>query len=240
MDIQGTGLSINEDGQNVEDPGAPGAATPVNPNPDMISEVSVLTSNYGADNAKGPIVINALSKSGGSTFHGDAHFYGRNSALNSEDAFAKLAEVQSGYNKGYLVVPSHYYYPGFDLGGPVLIPHTRFNPNRNKYFFHEAFEAYLQVIDGGILRDFIPTANMINTGDFSALSSSGYSTARGHQERGVERHSDDAVASGKHLPPRMLNFRRRHEPGLHLAGGTVVDEELAADSHARYSKCKWI
>ena len=35
----GTGLSINQDGQNVEDPGAPGAATPVNPNPDMISEV---------------------------------------------------------------------------------------------------------------------------------------------------------------------------------------------------------
>lgn len=171
---QATGISINQDGQNVEDPGAPGAATPVNPNPDMISEVSVLTSNYGADNAKGPVVINSLSKSGGSTFHGDVHMEARNSALNAEEAFEKLSEVESGYNKGFLKVPNHYYYPGFDVGGPVIIPHTNFNKGRKRYFFHESFTDYLQLIDGGINRDFIPTADMINSGDFSALGTSAY------------------------------------------------------------------
>jgi hypothetical protein len=168
----GQGISINEDGQNAEDPGAPGAATPVNPNPDMIAEVSILTSNYGADNAKGPVVINALSKSGGSAIHGDAHFYARNSSLNAEDAFSKAEEVTNGQPKGYLVVPNHFYYPGADIGGPVYIPHTRFNSTaKTKLFFHESFEAYLQLIDGGINTAFVPTANMISTGDFSQLAS---------------------------------------------------------------------
>ena len=166
---QATGLSINEDGQNVEDPGAPGNATPVNPNPDMISEVKVLTSNYGAENAKGPVVINAITKSGGSSFHGDAHFYARNSELNAEQSFNKLAEVEAGYKPGYLNVPSHYYYPGFDVGGPILIPGTEFNKDRKKYFFHESFENYRQLIDGGINRAFVPTTAMLN-GDFSILN----------------------------------------------------------------------
>src|ERR1035437_850095 len=146
----GTGISINQDGQNVEDPGAPGSATPVNPNPDMISEIQIMTSNYGADNAKGPVVINTLSKSGGSSFHGDFHFFARNSALNAEESNNKLQEVQNGYNKGYLQIPNHFYYPGFTVGGPVIIPHTRFNAKGTKFFFHEAFEDYRQLIDGGI------------------------------------------------------------------------------------------
>lgn len=168
----GTGLSINQDGQSVEDPGAPGSATPVNPNPDMISEVTVLTSNYGAENSKGPVVINSLSKSGGSTFHGGVHLYARHSAMNSEDSFSKAVESDptSGYKPGQLKVPSHYYYPGFDVGGPILIPGTRLNKDRNKYFFHESFESYRQLIDGGIDRAFVPTAAMVNNGDFSGMS----------------------------------------------------------------------
>lgn len=173
----GQGLSINQDGQNVEDPGAPGAATPVNPNPDMISEVSVLTSNYGADNAKGPVVINSLSKSGGSAFHGDFHSYFRNSALNAEQAYAKLQESEAGYNKGYLKVPSHNYDPGFDIGGPILIPGTSFNKERKKFFFHESFESYLQLFDGGINTAFVPTANMISTGDFSPMGTAAYAAS---------------------------------------------------------------
>jgi hypothetical protein len=175
-----TGLSVNQDGQNVEDPGAPGSATPVNANPDMIAEVSVLTSNYGADNSKGPVVINSVSKSGGKQFHGDFHFYARNSAMNSEDSFNKAVESDpaSGFSKGQLKVPSHYYYPGFDIGGPILIPGTGFNKARNKYFFEEGFESYRQLIDGGINRAFVPTAAMVNNGDFSGMSTWAHSPGR--------------------------------------------------------------
>jgi Carboxypeptidase regulatory-like domain len=166
----GMGVSITQDGQNVMDPGAPGAATPVNPNPDMISEVKVLTSNYSAENAKGPIVVNTVSKAGGNGFHGDFHLYARNSAMNSEDAFNKAIENDptSGFKPGQLKVPSNYYYPGFTVGGPVLIPGTGFNKARKKFFFHESFENYRQLIDGGIDRAFVPTADMLK-GDFSAL-----------------------------------------------------------------------
>jgi hypothetical protein len=173
----GTGISINEDGQNVEDPGGPGSATPVNPNPDMISEIQIMTSNYGADNAKGPVVINTLSKSGGSEFHGDFHLFARNSVLNAEEADNRAQEVQNGYKNGYLKIPSHSYYPGFTLGGPVIIPHTRLNDrSRAKFFFHEAFEDYRQLIDGGINDAFVPTADMIDNGDFSALATTPYTS----------------------------------------------------------------
>ena len=168
----GLGISITQDGQNVMDPGGPGSATPVNPNPDMISEVKVMTSNYGADNAKGPVVVNTVSKGGGNGFHGDFHLYARNSAMNSEDAYNKAIENDpgNGFKAGELKVPSNYYYPGFTIGGPVLIPGTGFNRARKKVFFHESFENYRQLIDGGIDRAFVPTADMMK-GDFSALSS---------------------------------------------------------------------
>jgi len=169
----GTGMSINQDGQSVEDPGAPGSATPVNPNPDMLSEVTVLTSNYGAENSKGPVVINSISKSGGTSFHGDVHMYARNHALNAEDKFSKQTESDpsSGLKQGQLNdTGSHFYYPGGNIGGPVLIPGTRFNKLRDRYFFHESFESYRQLIFGGINRAFVPTADMIN-GDFSGMSS---------------------------------------------------------------------
>ncbi len=175
----GTGLSINQDGQNVEDPGAPGGGNPVNPNPDMISEIQVMTSNYGADNAKGPVVINTLSKSGGSQYHGDVHFFARNSVMNAEEADNKAQEILSGKPKGAYFLPSHYYYPGFTFGGPLVIPHTRLNGRgRNKFFFHEAFENYRQLIDGGINDAFVPTADMIKTGDFSALGTTPYTSVQ--------------------------------------------------------------
>ncbi len=165
------GVSITQDGQNVMDPGGPGSATPINPNPDMISEVKVLTSNYSADNAKGPIVVNTISKAGSTGFHGDFHLYARNSAMNSEDAFNKAIENDpaSGFKPGQLKIPSNYYFPGFTIGGPVLIPGTGFNKARKKFFFHESFENYRQLIDGGVDRAFVPTADMLK-GDFSALS----------------------------------------------------------------------
>jgi hypothetical protein len=170
-----TGISINQDGQSVEDPGAPGSATPVNPNPDMISEIQVLTSNYGADNAKGPVVINTLSKSGGSEFHGDIHLYARNSELNAEESNNKQQESVNSYSPGYLKIPSNYYYPGATVGGPVIIPGTRFgSKSKTKLFFHESFEDYRQLIDGGINNAFLPTADMIKTGDFSPFGTPAY------------------------------------------------------------------
>ena len=215
----GTGLSINQDGQNVEDPGAPGSATPVNPNPDMISEIQIMTSNYGADNAKGPVVINTLSKSGGSSFHGDFHFFARNSALNAEESNNKLQEVQNGYNKGYLQIPNHFYYPGFTVGGPVIIPHTRFNAKGTKFFFHEAFEEYRQLIDGGINDAFVPTADMIKTGDFSPMNNWGSPAWVGATQPNYTIAGRYGVTSVPQQPTDTALLAER--PGCTITNGTM-------------------
>jgi hypothetical protein len=167
--VNGQSIDITMDGQHSFDPGASGSATPVNPNPSMISEVKILTSNFTAENAKGPVVVNTTTKGGGSDFHGEAYFWARNSAMNAEDAFAKESEISSGLKPGQLKVPSSYYYPGFNLSGPIIIPKTGLNRNRNKLFFMEGFEYYKQDLNGGIDRAFVPTGDMFN-GDFSGLS----------------------------------------------------------------------
>jgi len=210
----GQGIAITQDGQNVFDPGAAGSATPVNPNPDMISEVKVLTSNYTSENMKGPIIVNTITRSGSNVFHGDAHFYARNSAMNAEDAYNKSLEVQpnSGFSPGQLKGPSAYYYPGFSIGGPVLIPGTGFNKSRRKVFFFDSYENYHQKIDGGVDRAFVPTAAMLS-GDFSALSTSAY--------KPVGRFALNTVptqpAAGKYF-----GFDDRAANGCSISGGVMT------------------
>ena len=174
--LGGSGVSLTSDGQNTEDPGSPGNATPINPNPDMISEVTVQTSNFGADNAKGPVVVSTVSKGGSATFHGDARFHARNSVMDAEEANAKSNEATSkgSFSSGSLKIPYHYYYPGGGIGGPIVIPGTNFNKSRTKYQFHESYEYYDQLVASTSYdRDFVPTPAMLN-GDFSGLTDPSY------------------------------------------------------------------
>src|SRR5208337_2155205 len=102
-------LDITADGAHVSDPGC-NCDTPVNPNSDMISEFKVLTSNFSAENQKGPAVISSVAKSGGKDFHGSAFFYARNYELNANDALFNANGQSRPQNK--------YYYPGGTIGGP--------------------------------------------------------------------------------------------------------------------------
>jgi hypothetical protein len=155
--LPGNSLDITADGAHVSDPGC-NCDTPVNPNSDMISEFKVLTSNFSAENQKGPAVVSSVAKSGGKDFHGSAFFYARNYTLNANDALFNATGQSRPQNK--------YYYPGGTFGGPVIIPGTRFNKNRNKLFFFTGYEYYYQVLDTGLLRATVPTAGEL-TGNFS-------------------------------------------------------------------------
>jgi len=53
-------VNVVSDGAQVTDPGDMGATT-ANINMDQVQEIKVQTSNFGADEAKGPIVINAVA-----------------------------------------------------------------------------------------------------------------------------------------------------------------------------------
>jgi len=149
-------LDITADGAHVSDPGC-NCDTPVNPNADMIAEFKVQTT-YSAENQKGPMVVSSITKSGGREFHGSGFFSARNYVLNANDALNNASGAPRPQNK--------YYYPGGTVGGPVLVPGTGFNRNRDKLFFFTGFEYYYQVLDTGLLRATVPDASML-TGNFS-------------------------------------------------------------------------
>ena len=200
--VNGQQANITQDGQNTFDPGAFGAATPVNPNPDMISEVKVMSSNFSAENAKGPVVVNTNTKSGGSAFHGEGYFFARNHALNANDHLS---------NQFNLPKPDEsYYYPGGNIGGPIYIPGTNFNKSHQKLFFFEGFEYYDQHLFGGVDRAYVPTAANL-AGDFSAYN--GNTNSGGHS---VLQSPISAPAAGK-----WAGFDTRAASGCTISGGVM-------------------
>src|ERR1700751_4426254 len=146
--------TLLSDGVNVIDPGDMGGSIGTI-NPEMVQEVSVLTSNFGADQEFGPIVVSTISKSGGDHYHGEAYFDARNDALNAND-------WQSNH-QGLPKAGAYYYYPGGNFGGPVPRTHK-------KLFFWGGYERWLQNQgNANILQSYIPTPEMM-AGDFSSYN----------------------------------------------------------------------
>jgi hypothetical protein len=151
------GMTMTSDGANLLDPGNQGTQT-ANINQNQVQEVSILTSAYGAEFAKGPVTFQAIGKSGGAQFHGGGYLYARNGVFDSNGAYNNSQKVQAPTNS--------FYYPGGDFGGPVIIPHTRFNKNHDKLFFYAAYEYMDQHPAGTLLSYFVPTSQM-QSGNFT-------------------------------------------------------------------------
>ena len=151
------GISISSDGAQILDVGNMGA-TISTVNMDMVSEVKVQTSNFSADTNKGPVVINAVGKSGSQSYHGAGYFYARNAVMNSNDWFNNANHIPKTEDK--------YYYPGGNIGGPVKIPGTHLD---KKMFFFVGFETYRQTLPQTPIKAQVPTDGM-RTGDFSWTS----------------------------------------------------------------------
>lgn len=150
------------DGANLIDPGNAGTQV-ANINQDMTDSIKYLAASYGAEYAKGPAVLQAFSKSGGQKFHGEGYVYARNSATGfANDWNQKLQqELQGKHNAPY---PSHFYYIGGNIGGPVFFPH--FNHNRDKLFFWAGYENMRQNPYNQPAQMNVPTDAQLN-GDFS-------------------------------------------------------------------------
>jgi hypothetical protein len=149
-------VNLKSDGANLIDPGDMGGQIS-NVNMDQVQEVKVKTADFGADQAKGPIVIDAVGKSGSSQYHGSLYTYFRNSALNSNDWLSK-----------YYGAPRpqfRFFYPGATLGGPVMIPHTHFN-SKKKLVFWVGYEYYGQLKPDSLVQSFVPSPAMLG-GDLS-------------------------------------------------------------------------
>jgi hypothetical protein len=145
------GTSQLSDGVDIDDPGCNCNSLAIL-NPDMTQEVSVQTSNFGADAPRGPVVINSTSKSGTASYHGEGYFYVRNDVLNAND----WQSDHNGNPKG----SAHYYYPGFNVGGPIPLTHK-------KLLGWFGYERILQNTgNANRLQSFIPTADMM-AGNFT-------------------------------------------------------------------------
>ncbi|MHB8736235.1 MAG: carboxypeptidase-like regulatory domain-containing protein, partial [Terriglobales bacterium] len=153
-------LAIVNDGADTIDPGC-NCGSSVTANVDMIAEVTVKTANFSSENNKGPVVIESVDKSGGNKFHGEGYYYLRDHSMNANDWQSNAA--------GTPRPKSRFQYPGFNIGGPVLIPGTGFNKNRDKLFFFAGVEYQRQGVDLGLKRAVVPTAAM-RAGDFTNSS----------------------------------------------------------------------
>ncbi len=139
------GTALTSDGANILDPGCNCNATQT-VNPDMVAEVKVTTSAYGADQSSGPVVIAAVGKSGTTEYHGAGYLHYRTAALNSNNWINKWNGLDRPDDR--------YYYPGGQIGGPI--PHTH-----KKLVGFGGFEYYNQqfpeTTSQGILQANVPT-----------------------------------------------------------------------------------
>jgi hypothetical protein len=197
--VQGSGLNgamtMTSDGANLLDPGNQGTQTS-NINQNQVQEVSILTNAFGAEFAKGPVTFQAIGKSGGAQFHGQAYFYARNGVFNSNGWYNDENHVKAPANS--------FYYPGGDFGGPVIIPGTRFNKNHDKLFFYAAYEYMDQHPAGSLQQYFVPTPDMLG-GNFTPAYLSSLGTSFVNNENFDSANLNSAIYPGGQIPASALN-----------------------------------
>ena len=136
MTISGTRPQQNNyrlDGVSINDysNGAPGSVVGLNLGVDAIAEFSVLTSNYSAEYGRtSGGVINAITKSGTNSFHGDVFEFLRNSALDARNFF-----------DGNTVPPFKRNQFGAFVGGPII---------KDKTFIFGGYEGLRQSLTGTV------------------------------------------------------------------------------------------
>jgi len=131
------------------------------PNSEFISELTVQTSNYTADQGGSPVLVTAVTKSGTKALHGEAYWTGRNGRFNSNDWSSNAANLPRPASK--------FNYPGFNLSGPILLPGTQYNRGaEKKLFFFLGTEWSRQTPDPGTQLADVPTLKMLQ-GDFSDI-----------------------------------------------------------------------
>ncbi len=157
-----SGIALVSDGVSLTDI-ATNSGSVQQMNIEMVQDVKASNSSYGAVFAKGPALISSSTKTGGASFHGEGYFVARDTILNSNDWYDNYLR-QSRPDGRYL-------YPGAQVSGPLLLPFTSFNHNRDKLFFFAGFEYYNQTFEANqqAISAWVPTMAE-RQGDFSATS----------------------------------------------------------------------
>lgn len=158
--LRGENNNVSIDGSRVIDIGSNNGSI-ITANNDMVSEVKVQSSNFAAEHSSSGIQITATTKGGGQAFHGTLYDYVRHNKLNANDRSRSLFGIERPKDK--------YQYPGGNIGGPVLLPFTKFNRERDRLFFFFGYEVQRQTVDPGTSFARVPTAAE-RTGNFGSLN----------------------------------------------------------------------
>lgn len=177
-------VGLSMDGASITDIGSSNTQV-ANINQDQTAELTIVNGSFGAEYAKGPVSIQAISKSGESVFHGSGYVYARAATFNAEDSQLKVNNVAKPND--------HYWYPGFTFGGPVLLPFTEFNKKRDKLFFFVGYEYMMQHPAGTLRQSVLPTDAMLN-GDFSGVTA--FNSQSAYVPCDPSRSADWQYASG--------------------------------------------
>ena len=98
------------------------------PGVDFIEEINLQRSTYGAEfGGAGAAFVSVQTKSGSADFHGAAFGFFRSQVTNANTYFNKLAHVPRGGQR--------YADFGYDLSGPVWVPHLTGRRNAKTFFF---------------------------------------------------------------------------------------------------------
>src|SRR5258706_8556407 len=123
-------------------------------------ETSALPAQYGHHSAA---AVNAVTKSGTNTFHGDAFEFMRDHRLNAANAFAAIGPDGKRRDDGL-----HRDQFGGTLGGPIV---------QGKLFFFGGYHGPRGNVTPTSFFHFVPTAAML-AGDFSTITSPARNSGR--------------------------------------------------------------
>lgn len=131
LSVNGVGGAQNGyfvDGEDMQRRSAGGTQIAAYPGIDFIQEMNLQRSNYGAQyGGSGSAFVSINTKSGTSEFHGGAFEFFRSQILNANGYFNNLGRVPRPglrYNDY-----------GYDIGGPVWIPHLTSRQNAKTFFY---------------------------------------------------------------------------------------------------------
>ncbi len=135
------------------------------PGLDAIGEIKVLLTNYQAEYGRSSGgTINVVIKNGTRDFHGGGFYFKRHEQFNANEYFSnrdRLPKARYRFN-----------YWGGHIGGPVTLPGTGFNKNRDKLFFFWSQEYLPRRYPTRIGRLSYPT-QLERNGDFSKTLDTG-------------------------------------------------------------------
>jgi len=139
--------------------------------PDAVQEFRLLTSNFEAEFGRNTgSIINVVTKSGTNEFHGNGRIFYRPTKLSAANFFdnALASPARQGTDVRQPFDRKEF---GFNLGGPVYLPHFgEGGPffDRGKTFFFVDYERRYQKLGGSVALSNLPSTAERN-GDFSRL-----------------------------------------------------------------------